>query len=369
MAIEQRKGSKWWYARLHVNGRRVCVRLDVERVGQPGERAYDDSRAKAKKAETALRAPAATRDAATYRRLADALDGLAAEARGRRSAKLADLPARWAASHAVAPRWKAVCKARLAAFASAMAARGAATEEEVTPALARAYMAAQAAALAPETYNAVLILLRGALPGPFAGIPRRKRAMAHKVPMTAAEIEKLLAACPPEIRGAVATAAYTGLRRGDACRLSWADIDLAGGWIRTKTAKTGEAVSIPILPALRAILPANPGTGPVWPEAAALHRRNPNGLTARMADALEAADLAAEASHAGTRKRKANARGWHSLKTSFVTAALNGGIPMEQLRVIVGNNAVDVVRDHYYRPDADAIKAGLEKALAGWGKV
>lgn len=59
--------------------------------------------------------------------------------------------------------------------------------------------------------------------------------------------------------------------------------------------------------------------------------------------------------------------GWHSLKTTFITEALNAGVPIEMLRKIVGNNAVDVVRAHYYQPDKAALTAELTRALGTWG--
>ncbi len=73
----------------------------------------------------------------------------------------------------------------------------------------------------------------------------------------------------------IALALYTGLRRADVLSLRWEDLD--GGWIRRRTQKTGEAVSVPLHPELLAFLePAKEDQGPIAPLGArggAIHKR------------------------------------------------------------------------------------------------
>ena len=44
------------------------------------------------------------------------------------------------------------------------------------------------------------------------------------------------------------------MRRGDCCTLLRTSVDLEGGFVTVKTAKTGETVQIPIFPLLRSVL-------------------------------------------------------------------------------------------------------------------
>lgn len=61
--------------------------------------------------------------------------------------------------------------------------------------------------------------------------------------------------------------------------------------------------------------------------------------------------------------RTPSLQGFHALKTSFVTLALNAGISMEIVRKVVGNTVVEVVREHYFRPDKESLKAEFNAKL------
>lgn len=43
--------------------------------------------------------------------------------------------------------------------------------------------------------------------------------------------------------------------------------------------------------------------------------------------------------------------------------ALNAGISMEIVRKVVGNTVVEVVREHYFRPDKERLKAEFNSKL------
>ncbi|MDD4871584.1 MAG: site-specific integrase [Kiritimatiellae bacterium] len=72
------------------------------------------------------------------------------------------------------------------------------------------------------------------------------------------------------------------------------------------------------------------------------------------------------------RVKKANLKGWHSFRTTFITLALSAGIPMELVRRVTGHTTFDVVLKHYFRPDREqykqAMQAGMPKLLASWAK-
>ena len=154
--------------------------------------------------------------------------------------------------------------------------------------------------LSPRTATGYTAMLRSAfrrfLPAgvanPFDGIVTRHRPNAngedsvHRKPFTADELTRLLNTAREDsfLHPLVVTAACTGMRRGDVCRLKWQDTDLAAGMVTVKTSKTGSQVEIPIFPPLREVLDmARKGKAGeyVFPTAAAMIEENPDGLTWR----------------------------------------------------------------------------------------
>jgi integrase len=63
----------------------------------------------------------------------------------------------------------------------------------------------------------------------------------------------------------------------------------------------------------------------------------------------------------GTQRR--SVRGWHSFRVGFVTRALAAGMPEELVRRVTGHTAVDVVREHYFKPGREEFKREFEKAM------
>lgn len=90
-------------------------------------------------------------------------------------------------------------------------------------------------------------------------VVRNREASAAKVerrPLTEAELSRLFKATEkkPDLHALVVAAACTGMRIGDVCRLTWADVDLRGGLIEATTAKAGVRVTVPIFAPLRKVL-------------------------------------------------------------------------------------------------------------------
>jgi len=61
--------------------------------------------------------------------------------------------------------------------------------------------------------------------------------------------------------------------------------------------------------------------------------------------------------------RAVSVRDWHSLRATWVTLALAAGVPVELVRRVTGHATVEVVLEHYFRPDRDQFKAALVGAL------
>jgi integrase len=128
---------------------------------------------------------------------------------------------------------------------------------------------------------------------PFQGGIRRKGkdtegGTMHRRPFTPEELKALFdtARRDPFLYPLVVTAACTGLRRGDVCRLAWKSVDFRGGFVSVKTNKTGKCVELPIFPPLREVLEKalaekEGDAAFCFPEAVDMLKDNPDGLTWR----------------------------------------------------------------------------------------
>lgn len=175
---------------------------------------------------------------------------------------------------------------------------------EVTTADAGAFAELLRSEYAPKTARDYTVLLRSAfrrfLPAgvanPFAGIvasnkgAKGESGVVHRRPFTPEELQRIIdAAKGDDFMGDLITAAAcTGARRGDVCSLKWADVDLAAGMVTTKASKTGEAIEVPIFGPLRTVLETRKGNKSafVFPEAARMLEKNPDGLTWRFKKVL-----------------------------------------------------------------------------------
>ncbi len=61
--------------------------------------------------------------------------------------------------------------------------------------------------------------------------------------------------------------------------------------------------------------------------------------------------------------RKASIRGFHSFRSTWVTLALRGDVPIETVILITGHTTVQIVRTHYFNPSQKQIRDTLSKAL------
>jgi integrase len=94
--------------------------------------------------------------------------------------------------------------------------------------------------------------------------------------LSVSEARRLLMACPPSILPAVAIGLFAGLRREEIARLDWHEVDLAGGHIEVKAAKskTAQRRLVEISDNLRRWLaPHRQLSGPVRPRNMTYQRR------------------------------------------------------------------------------------------------
>jgi len=168
---------------------------------------------------------------------------------------------------------------------------------------------------------------------PADGLRAAKMKTDHREPYTEQEIERLLDLAG-DLKPLLIVCMTTALRRTDAARLNWKQIDIAGGWVRVATGKTGEVAEIPLDQKLLEILPAPQASGPVFPEIAGMRL---DRLTKRFAEIRKKAGIQGN-------------KDFHSFRVTWITNALSAGVPMEIVRRVTGHQTVEVVLKHYFRP-------------------
>ena len=97
----------------------------------------------------------------------------------------------------------------------------------------------------------------------------KKGANSRDIVLTYPEYKNLYAAVPEHLKTIVATAFWTGMRRGEILKLTWDKVDLVNRMIRLRAADTKErkAKNVPISKTLRTILmqvPSRGDNGPVF---------------------------------------------------------------------------------------------------------
>jgi integrase len=249
----------------------------------------------------------------------------------------------------------------------------------------------EARGVSGKTYNDTLKLFRscfrnlsreaGIAENPFAGISTKDADTIHRHPFSEEELDAIIEASKsdPQAHDLIVTAACTAMRLGDVARLRWENVDLEENFIDVKTSKTGETATIPIFARLRSVLTARRvcREGYVFPELEKQYSVAPDVLTRRVRKAMRAAGFGDPGIERGNgeptrgafhkpRKvgiRQASIRDIHSLRLTWVTIALNSGVPVNLVQKVTGHTTVEIVLKHYYRPGREDLKQELEKRL------
>lgn len=104
---------------------------------------------------------------------------------------------------------------------------------------------------------------------PFDGVTVRRGDIERDwAEVTRDDLNRLLAVCDPPWARAFALCRLAGLRRGEVFRLTWDDVDLAGGTLTVRCEESTtkrRARVVPIEPDLAAVLSVGGGTGLVCP--------------------------------------------------------------------------------------------------------
>ena len=189
---------------------------------------------------------------------------------------------------------------------------------------------------------------------------RQERARARKRPAAiavAADVARYLDACRPEwFRVASALAIYSGLRRGEIAALRWSAVDIDAGVIRVVASWSGAPKNdqprvVPCPPELVALLRR-------WrlaSGAAADHVVTRPGKDERPRPLHEGDDLAS-AVRRTCKRAGIPPVNFHGLRATFGTHAGDAGIPIGQLRAIMGHADITTTAI-YVRSDSEVAAA------------
>lgn len=168
---------------------------------------------------------------------------------------------------------------------------------------------------------------------------------------TAADLEAFDAVASQELRWTVALGLHTGLRQSDLIRLAWSHDE--GDALIYRTSKRDRRVTIPVTPALRALLGAIERRGPVILTTQRGHRPwTADGLRSSFGKACDEAGVV---------------RTFHDIRRTAATVLISAGVDNAQVAMIMGWSEKDVetLKRLYVSRTAvvDAVLAKLKKAL------
>lgn len=195
-------------------------------------------------------------------------------------------------------------------------------------------------------------------------------------PFTSEEVTKLAAAAPSEEwRGLILVAAYTGLRLGDAARLSWESVDLNSKTITlipSKTKRKKREVRIPIQPDLMAYFLSAPvaedsPAASVFPTLAKMPVNSSAGLSTSFVMIMKAAEIDRGKPSREIKKGESIGagriifeKGFHSLRHTFTSWLRAAGVSEEDRMALTGHSTRD---SHaiYSHTDQAALREAIDK--------
>jgi integrase len=180
---------------------------------------------------------------------------------------------------------------------------------------------------------------------------------------TGTEVRILIDAAEGEWKTLVLVAYYTGARLSDCAVMRWADIDLANGVWTHKQGKTGQIVSVPLHPGLRAgleqIATGDKAQEFVMPGLAEEATGGRHGLSDTSKNLVLKAGLDLQTVQ-GAGGRQQNKRTFHALRHSFTSALANAGVMPELRMKLTGHTNADVHRG-YTHHEIETLRQAVEK--------
>lgn len=198
-------------------------------------------------------------------------------------------------------------------------------------------------------------------PNPWADIPRKRLDTLVRKPFSDEEVDALLEATSGELRALIAIGRYTGMRLADACLLRWSSVQGDRISVR-RTRKTGAPVLLPVHPRLADALASLPRRrAEVLPGLADTFRRGESAVSKMVQRAIRSIGLTtAVKAKSGVRQRVEH--GFHSLRHTFVTRAIEAGVPSDVVRELVGHSTLIMTEHYTHLGDEAVLKAFMSMA-------
>lgn len=400
MALELQRGLKpYWYARLLIDGVRVCHTLKTKVEGivpkplsAQSDVAFEVCRAlaQAEHDELAAMAREKRRDEKWLEKIYEAKTGKPAP-----SIALSEMSTRWKELGVRSEDYTSQVEEMHIQFLAFLAKPYPRVKAmaDVRENMAKEFMAQiEAVGYAPGTYNNKLDALRstfnalaakaGVSTNPFAGIEEQEDDIVSRIPFTEQELESILAVAErPEhalINPVLVTGSMTAMRRADCCLLEKSAINRAENKISVRAAKTKKKVVIPIAPRLAALLDRLPPSDSkyVFPECAREFMLHPDYITYRTRAVFKDAGFFNQEPggptpigsvqvkrEKGKGVRAASTRDFHSLRATWVTIAIMSNVPIESVCLITGHSSPETLRRHYFMPGFEAFRRVLSDNL------
>lgn len=172
----------------------------------------------------------------------------------------------------------------------------------------------------------------------YASFTHAEKEAPIKEPFTDAELHKLLQAADPFWKAAIIISTETGLRLSDIAGLEWASV--GDSRVAVWTSKTATRVSLPLTPAVEAVLAGvtNTGIHHVFPEQRAI-----------ILDPTKRAQLSMQFSRLCKRVGILNGKSFHTCRHTYATKRLvDGGLTVSEIALELGHRGTTVTKQYLH---------------------
>ena len=241
--------------------------------------------------------------------------------------------------------------------------------KDITPKLAEEYLEHMFSTVGVATYNIRLVLFKRVWKSlntdfqlckdTWENFKKKKSVKSTRRTMSVEEIGKVIEhAETDDMKLLLTIGTYTGLRISDCAMVKWKDIDFEKKILKSlpiKTRRHMEApLEIPIHPTLMKMLEATPHTGEYVSETNA-SRYLSGHLSGDVVELFKKCGFQTSEKVNGKTKLIC---GFHSLRHTFVSMAINVGMSPLLVQKIVGHSAVNMT-EHYFHETAEKAAEGI----------